>query len=76
MQNVLLFIWRKMVKSIPFYLIEKAWQYKKEVFLPVLPPTGHSLLFAPFTKDTPLAPNRFNIDEPQTHPHIGYVHDS
>jgi len=52
----------------PRYLIEKAWQYKKDVFLPILPPTGNSLFFAPYTADTPLAPNRFGIDEPQLHP--------
>jgi 5-formyltetrahydrofolate cyclo-ligase len=52
----------------PCYLIEKAWQYNKQVFLPILPPTGNSLFFAPYTPDTPLAPNRFGIDEPQLHP--------
>jgi 5-formyltetrahydrofolate cyclo-ligase len=52
----------------PFYLIEKAWHFKKQVYLPVLPPTGHSLVFAPFTPDTPLVANRFNIAEPNVHP--------
>jgi 5-formyltetrahydrofolate cyclo-ligase len=52
----------------PSYIIEKAWQYKKEVFLPILPPTGNSLVFAPFKPDTKLKPNRFNIDEPDVHP--------
>ncbi|TNF36270.1 MAG: 5-formyltetrahydrofolate cyclo-ligase [Gammaproteobacteria bacterium] len=49
-------------------VIEKAWQYKKQVYLPVLPPTGKSLVFAPFTADTPMVPNRFGILEPDTHP--------
>lgn len=52
----------------PCFIIEKAWQFKKQVFLPVLPPTGSSLFFAPYTPDTPMAANRFGIDEPQTHP--------
>lgn len=52
----------------PVYIIEKAWQYKKEVFLPVLPPTGKSLFFAPFSADTVLKPNRFNIPEPDINP--------
>jgi len=52
----------------PTYIIEKAWQYKKEVFLPILPPTGKSLFFAPFNGKTKLIPNRFNIDEPDVHP--------
>ena len=30
----------------PFYIIEKAWKFKKEVYLPVLPPTGKSLVFS------------------------------
>ena len=52
----------------PFYIIEKAWRYKKQVYLPVLPPTGKSLFFAPFTRNTPLIPNRFGINEPDVHP--------
>ena len=52
----------------PHYIIEKAWQFKKDVFLPVLPPTGKSLFFAPYTPHTQLSPNRFGIDEPQIHP--------
>ena len=48
----------------PEYIIEKAWQCKKEVFLPILPPTGKSLFFAPFTQTTPLKKNRFGILEP------------
>ena len=52
----------------PAYIIEKAWQHKKDVFLPILPPTGKSLFFAPFKPNTKLKPNRFNIDEPDVHP--------
>ena len=36
----------------PCYIIEKAWQYKKDVYLPVLPPTGKSLVFALYQPDT------------------------
>ncbi len=49
-------------------MIEKAWRYKKQVYLPVLPPTGKSLVFAPFTPDSAMQPNRFGILEPCTHP--------
>ena len=52
----------------PVYLIHKAWQYKKQVFLPILPPTGHSLFFAPYLPGSILQPNRFGIDEPVCHP--------
>jgi len=52
----------------PTHIIEKAWQQKKDVYLPVLPPTGKSLLFAPFKFNTPLKPNRFGILEPDVHP--------
>jgi 5-formyltetrahydrofolate cyclo-ligase len=52
----------------PAYLIHKAWQYKKQVYLPILPPTGHSLFFAPYYPDSTLAPNRFGINEPDCHP--------
>ena len=52
----------------PGYIIEKAWQLKKQVYLPILPPTGKSLFFAPFNPDTPLKPNRFGIYEPDLHP--------
>ena len=52
----------------PLYIIEKAWQYKKAVFLPVLPPTGKSLFFAPYTTKTTLKANQFGILEPDTDP--------
>jgi len=52
----------------PLHIIEKAWQYKKDIYLPVLPPTGKSLFFAPFKFNTPLKPNRFGILEPDVHP--------
>ena len=51
----------------PGYIIEKAWQHKKDVYLPILPPTGKSLFFAPFSKNTDLVPNRFGILEPRIH---------
>ena len=52
----------------PSEIINKAWQYKKDVYLPILPPTGKSLFFAPYTADTPLKPNCFGILEPDIHP--------
>ena len=52
----------------PAHIIEKAWQYKKDVYLPILPPTGKSLLFAPFNSHTSLKANRFGILEPDVHP--------
>ncbi|MDQ1363833.1 MAG: 5-formyltetrahydrofolate cyclo-ligase [Pseudomonadota bacterium] len=51
------------------YLIERAWRYKKEVYLPVLPPFGHSLFFAPYTAGSTLQANRFGIAEPLCQPH-------
>jgi len=52
------------------YLIERAWRYKKKIYLPVLPPLGHSLFFAPFTDNSKLLPNRFGIAEPVCHPRM------
>ena len=49
----------------PLYLIEKAWQFNKQVFLPVLPPTGQALVFAPFSESSVMKCNRFGIAEPQ-----------
>jgi len=48
----------------PHIIIEKAWQSGKQVFLPVLPPMGKSLFFAPYRPDSKLIANRFNILEP------------
>lgn len=50
------------------YLIERAWRYKKQIYLPVVPPLGHALFFAPFTANSQLQPNRFGIPEPVSHP--------
>lgn len=52
----------------PEGIMQKAWQYKKQLYLPILPPTGKSLFFAPYTPDTPMKANRFGIDEPDIHP--------
>ncbi|HEY9051864.1 MAG TPA: 5-formyltetrahydrofolate cyclo-ligase [Gammaproteobacteria bacterium] len=49
-------------------IIEKAWRFKKQVYLPVLPPTGKSLVFAPYTPNSPMIPNRFGIMEPDVDP--------
>ncbi|MDH5483739.1 MAG: 5-formyltetrahydrofolate cyclo-ligase [Gammaproteobacteria bacterium] len=52
----------------PAYLIHRAWKYKKQVYLPVLPPTGHALVFAPYHPGSRLITNRFGINEPNCHP--------
>lgn len=44
---------------------ERAWSMGKQCYLPVLSPLYHNRLwFAPFTTETPLSLNRFNIPEP------------
>ena len=52
----------------PFYIISKPWTYKKTVLLPLYPPTGKSLFFAPYTLKTKLKVNQFGIPEPDTDP--------
>ncbi|MDH5472553.1 MAG: 5-formyltetrahydrofolate cyclo-ligase [Gammaproteobacteria bacterium] len=52
----------------PVYIIEKALQFKKQVYLPILPPTGKSLFFAAYNHRTKLKANQFGILEPDTHP--------
>ena len=42
--------------------IEQARRYNKHVYLPVM--TGETLMFAPYTADTPMRNNRFGISEP------------
>lgn len=46
-------------------LIAHAWQHQQNIYLPVLP-TQHSkrLWFVPFSQNSQLYKNRFNIDEP------------
>jgi 5-formyltetrahydrofolate cyclo-ligase len=46
----------------PSALIHKAWQLKKNCYLPVL--QGQQLLFCAYQADTSLRKNRFNIPEP------------
>jgi 5-formyltetrahydrofolate cyclo-ligase len=48
----------------PSPIIEHAWRTNKRVYLPVLAPLKNSLYFAPYTPDSQLVPNRFNIPEP------------
>lgn len=52
------------------YLIDRAARYKKQIYLPVLPPLGHALFFAPYTSNSTLRPNRFGIHEPVCHPRM------
>ena len=56
----------------PHLIIEKAWRSGKQVFLPVLPPMGKSLFFAPYQPDSELTANRFNILEPAA-PHHEWI---
>jgi len=52
----------------PQWIIERAWEMHKQVYLPVLSPLGHRLYFAPYRPDTRLYANRFGIPEPDCHP--------
>lgn len=49
----------------PHYIIEKAWQRRKECFLPVLDPLRKSLLFSEYRSQDHLKRNRYKILEPQ-----------
>lgn len=48
----------------PAPIIEHAWLSNKRVYLPVLAPLKNSLYFAPYSPDSQLMLNRFNIPEP------------
>lgn len=52
----------------PYLLIEHAWFLKKKVYLPILSPLKEHLYFAPYSMDSQLQLNRFNIPEPVCHP--------
>ncbi len=52
----------------PHYIIEAAWQARKQVYIPVLSPFQHKLYFAPYAKDSRLETNRFGIPEPVCKP--------
>lgn len=67
----------KQAKAVAFYLAEDgevspefaiklAWQYNKDVYLPVISPYGNSLFFALYTPKTRMKCNRFGISEPST----------
>lgn len=46
-------------------IIQTIWQQNKNCYLPVLNPTNdHTLVFLPYTSNTPLQQNRFTIIEP------------
>ncbi len=49
-------------------LIERAWQDKKNVFLPVVSAKGQALRFAPHTKNGRLRKDAMNIDVPDVAP--------
>ncbi len=52
----------------PRFIIERAWQLNKQVYLPVLAPLGQGLYFAPFPPSSELVRNRFGIMEPACDP--------
>lgn len=52
----------------PHYIMERAWQMAKQVYLPVLAPLGQRLYFAPYHPDSRLRCNRFGIMEPDCPP--------
>ena len=52
----------------PQYIIEAAWQARKQVYLPVLSPFQHKLYFAPYAEHSRLETNRFGIPEPVCKP--------
>lgn len=54
----------------PLHIIHLAWQRRKDVYLPVLSPTGQSLFFAPYTENTVMKANRFGINEPDVKPSL------
>ena len=52
----------------PSFLIENAWLSNKKVYLPVLSPFADRLYFAPYTENSKMKLNRYNIAEPDVHP--------
>jgi len=52
----------------PSYLIESAWLSNKKIYLPVLSPIADRLYFAPYTANSTMKLNRYNIAEPDVHP--------
>ena len=49
----------------PAPLLERAWEMQKAVYLPVLVGSPHNhLMFAPYSPDGTMKPNRFGIPEP------------
>lgn len=52
----------------PIYIIQTAWQMRKQVYLPVLSPLQNKLYFAPVDDDSDMHSNRFGILEPACNP--------
>ena len=52
----------------PGFLIHTAWRAHKKIYLPVLAPFSSRLYFAPYTKQSNMQLNRFQIAEPDVHP--------
>jgi len=54
----------------PSFLIESAWLANKKIYLPVLSPLADRLYFAPYTANSKMKLNRYNIAEPDVHPDL------
>ena len=54
----------------PSFLIESAWLSNKKIYLPVLSPIADRLYFAPYTANSTMKLNRYNIAEPDVHPSL------
>jgi len=52
----------------PAYIIQRAQQTHKKIYLPVLAPFSNRLYFAPYSDNSKMKLNRFNIAEPDVHP--------
>ncbi len=52
----------------PSLFILRAWKHNKKVYLPVLSPFSSRINFAPYTPDSKMKLNRFDIAEPDVHP--------
>jgi len=52
----------------PQYLVQSAWLANKKIYLPILAPFSNRIYFAPYTVNSRMKLNRFNIAEPYVHP--------
>jgi 5-formyltetrahydrofolate cyclo-ligase len=52
----------------PQHIIQTAWKFRKQVYLPVLSPFQSKLYFAPYQAGMAMSINRFGIREPACNP--------